>query len=290
MPDTLCYHLKYTPSGIDLYITLLPRRTETVRIDRKSPVPLYYQLAESLRERIITGQLPPGAQLPSERELSEEAGISRMTARQGLAYLEREGLLEVKPGVGTFVVAPKLTHEPLHLLGFTEEIIRQGGAPSSQVLEQAITVPTPRVSDGLRLARQARVVKIARLRLSQGLPLLLETVYLPADLCPGLEAADLTGRSLYAILAQQYRLQLARAQQTIEATVANAYESELLGVEPGASMLLLEGVTYAADERPVEYFKAIYRGDRFKFAIQSRHNGVENIENATVIHQAEVVR
>jgi GntR family transcriptional regulator len=259
-------------------------------LNKKSPVPLYYQLAESLRERILTGQLAPGVQLPSERELSEEAGISRMTARQGLAYLEREGLLEVKPGIGTFVVAPKLTHDPLHLLGFTEEIIRQGGAPSSQVLEQALTLPTRRVAAGLQLEPNELVVKIARLRLSQGLPLLLETVYLAARLCPGLETADLTGRSLYAILEQHYRLQLARAQQTIEATVANAYESELLGVEPGASMLLLEGVTYSVDERPVEYFKAVYRGDRFKFAIRSRHNGVENIENATVIHQPEVVR
>jgi GntR family transcriptional regulator len=253
-------------------------------LNKKSPVPLYYQLAESLRERILTGQLAPGVQLPGERELSEEAGISRMTARQGLAYLERAGLLEVKPGIGTFVVAPKLTHDPLHLLGFTEEIIRQGGAPSSLVLEQALTLPSAPVAAGLQLERGEQVVKIARLRQSQALPLLLEIVFLPAQLCPGLEHEELTGQSLYGLLAQKYHLHLERVEQTIEATVANAYEADLFGIEPGVAMLLLEGVAYAAEGRPVEYFKAIYRGDRFKFAIESRHNGVENVENATVIH------
>nr|HMN31029.1 GntR family transcriptional regulator [Caldilineaceae bacterium] len=73
-------------------------------LDKESPVPLYYQLAELLRERIVAGEYKAGEQLPSERELSEQANISRMTARQAVAYLERQGVLVVKPGLGTYVV------------------------------------------------------------------------------------------------------------------------------------------------------------------------------------------
>lgn len=93
-------------------------------LDKSSPIPLYYQLAELIRERIQSGELKPGDQLPSERDLSEQVAISRMTVRQAVAYLVREGTLVVKPGVGTFVAEPKLTYDALHLLGFTEEMIR----------------------------------------------------------------------------------------------------------------------------------------------------------------------
>jgi GntR family transcriptional regulator len=254
-------------------------------LDKKSPVPLYYQLAELLRERITAGEYKAGEQLPSERELSEQAAISRMTARQAVAYLERQGVLVVKPGLGTYVVEPKLTHNPLHLLGFSEETIRQGGAPSSRVIEQTLATPPQSVAAGLQLPSTAVVVKIARLRLSEGTPLLLETVFLPALLCPHLEFVDLTGQSLYELLAQKYGLRPVRATQTIEATLANAYEAELFGVAAGVPMLLLEGITYLSDGKPVEYFKAIYRGDRFKFAIENRQQGLEQVENAKVIHQ-----
>lgn len=247
-----------------------------MRLNKASPIPLYYQLAERLREQIAVGELKPGAQLPAERELSEQAAISRMTARQAVAYLVREGVLEVRPGVGTFVAAPKLTYDALHLLGFTEETMRQGGTAQSQVLEQSSLTPSPRVAAGLQLALGEQVVKITRLRLAQALPLLLETVYLPTALCPGLASADLTTQSLYSLLAERYHLQLARAWQTFESTIANDYEAELFGVPPGSGMILLEGVTFTRDERPVEYFKAIYRGDRCKFAVESQRNGWSN--------------
>lgn len=229
-------------------------------------------MAEWLRERISTGELKPGEQLPSERELSEQAGISRMTARQAVAYLVNQGALTVKPGIGTFVIEPKLAHDPLHLLSFTETMMPRGAAVTSQVLMQDLVTPPPRVAQGLALTAGALALKIVRLRLSAETPLLLETVYLPAVLCPGLELADLTTQSLYAMLEGQYGLQLYRARQTLETTVANEYEAELFGVPPGMGMILLEGVTYQENEQPVEYFKAIYRGDRFRFELESQRN------------------
>ena len=241
-------------------------------LDKVSPIPLYYQLAELIREQIESGELKPGDQLPSERELGERADISRMTARQAVAYLVNQGTLVARPGVGTFVVEPKLTHDALHLLGFTEEMIHKGWAATSRVLEQTLVTPPPPVTTWLELKPGEPAVKIVRLRLSQDVPLLLETIFLPAALCPGLESEDLGAKSLYTLLEQRYGLRLERARQTFESTTANEYEARLFGITPGAPMILLEGVTYGSQGRPLEYFKAVYRGDRFKFELDSYRN------------------
>jgi len=248
---------------------------------KSSPIPLYYQLAEAIRERIRAGDLTPGRQLPSEREIADHAGISRMTARQALTYLVRDGVLDVKPGVGTFVAAPKLTYDALHLLGFTEETMRHGGVVVSRVLEQAVIAPPPVVAAVLTLAPDDEVVKVVRIRSSGETPLLLETSYLPLARCHGLEHADLGSHSLYGLLELRYGLRLDRARQTIEATIANDYESELLMVPSGAPMLLLEGATFTDDARPAEYFKAVYRADKITFALESQREHGGRSEPAT---------
>jgi GntR family transcriptional regulator len=241
-------------------------------LDKNSPIPLYYQLAELIKEQIRSGELKPGAQLPAERSLSERHAISRMTARQAISYLTREGTLIARHGLGTFVAEPKLTHDALHLLGFTEEIMQRGGKAVSHVVEQALALPPLRVATELQLAASEQVVKIVRLRLSDAMPLLLETTYIPAAVCPALVYEDLATQSLYALLERRCGVRLKRARQTLEATVANEYESQLFGVAPGMAMILLEGVTYDEHDRPTEYFKAIYRGDRFKFAFESERS------------------
>lgn len=160
-------------------------RANSIQIEKSSPIPLYYQLAESIKEQIGSGHLRPGEQLPAERDLAEQVGISRMTARQAIAYLVREGTLEVRHGAGTFVASPKLTYDALHLLGFTAEMMRQGGVVGSRVLEQTVVTPPPRVAAELNLAPDDQAAKIVRLRFSNETPLLLETSFIPIALYPG---------------------------------------------------------------------------------------------------------
>ncbi|GAB4431095.1 MAG: GntR family transcriptional regulator [Chloroflexi bacterium OHK40] len=238
-------------------------------LNRSVPVPLYYQLAELIREQIAAGELRPGDQVPGERTLSEQYQISRMTARQALVYLEREGTLVSEQGRGTFVAAPKLTYDALHLLGFTEAMLLRGAKPRARVLEQGVVTPPLRVARDLGLAGGEEAVKIVRLRFSDVTPLLLETSYIPLSRCPGLAQDDLASQSLYTLLEQRYGVRLLRATQTLEATVANAYEQQLFGVAEGMPMILLTGVTFDDHNKPVEQFKAIYRGDRFKLTYES---------------------
>lgn len=252
----------------------------SIQIEKASPIPLYYQLAESIKEQIRSGDLRPGEQLPGERDLAEQVGISRMTTRQAIAYLVRDGVIVVRHGTGTFVAEPKLTYDALHLLGFTAEMIRQGGVVGSRVLEQKVLIPPVRVAAELNLAPDDRVTKIVRLRLSRETPLLIETSFIPEFLYPGLDHEDLAAQSLYELLEQRPGLHLKHARQTLEATIANDYESSLLGVQPGTPMILLEGVTYLDSGSPAEYFKAIYRGDRFKFVLESQRNGTDESAGA----------
>lgn len=257
-------------------------------LDKDSPIPLYYQLVEALREQIRAGELQPGTQLPSERELSERYGISRMTVRQALQYLIREEALIARQGLGTFVAEPKLTYDPLHLLGFTEDMLRRGAAATSRVIEQATVDPTASIATRLALRPRERAVRIVRLRLSDGMPMLLETVYLPANRFRGIERADLAKQSLYRLMRERYGVRLQGAVSTLEAVQANDYESELFGIQLCTPMILLEGVTYDEDDRPVEYFKAVYRGDRFRIEFDSRPRRSRDAINAS--HMSVVLR
>jgi GntR family transcriptional regulator len=192
-----------------------------------------------------------------------------MTARQAIAFLVREGVVIARHGLGTFVAEPKLTHDALHLLGFSEEITRQGGSPISRVIEQSLEAPPARVGAALQLRPGDMATRMVRLRLADDTPLLLETSYISAALCPELHHQELAAQSLYAVLEQRYGLHLRRARQTLEATVANDYEAKLFGITPGAAMILLESIACDERDRPIEYAKAIYRGDRFKFTFVS---------------------
>lgn len=245
-------------------------------LNKHSPIPLYYQLVEKLSEQIRLGELKPGDQLPSERVMSEDYNISRMTVRQAIGYLIKAGQLVAQQGLGTFVAEPKLAYNPLHLLGFTEEMMLKGEETSSRVLEQVKVVPPVRIATELELTPEQATIKIVRVRLSGETPLLLEIVYLPFSLCAGVETEDLENQSLYTLLETRYGLRLNRAHQTFEATIANDYEAELFGIPKGTGMILLEGVTYTDTGQPVEHFKAIYRGDRFKLVLESRRDPLEN--------------
>lgn len=242
-------------------------------IQKNSPVPLYYQLAEHIRTQIQTGTLQPGDRLPSERDLSQQAGVSRMTARQALAYLVQAGLLSIRHGVGAFVAEPKVAYPILHLRSFTESMAQAGKPVFSRVLVQAVSVPPPNVAVALELDAGEEAVKLVRLRGVDEVPLLLETSYVALHLCPGLAQLDLADQSLYHLFESRYGLVVSRARQTFEATAANDYEQQIFGLHHEVPMLLLEGVTYTGADLPLEYFKAVYRGDRCSFAFESRRAG-----------------
>jgi GntR family transcriptional regulator len=239
-------------------------------LDKDSPIPLYYQLVETLRERIRSGELKPGTQLPPERDLSEHFGISRMTVRQALQFLVNEEALVARQGLGTFIAEPKLTYDPFHALGFTDDMMRRGADATSRVIEQRVIEPPVNIATHLNLQPKDHTTKIVRLRLSDGVPMLLETVFVPSKRFAGLERANLSKQSLYQLMRDKYGVRPAGARHTLEAVQATDYETELFGLPASMPMILLQGVTFDESDQPIEFFKAVYRGDRFQIQLDSR--------------------
>jgi GntR family transcriptional regulator len=218
-----------------------------------------------LTTEITAGRYRAHQRLPSERELATRFKVSRMTVRQALLELARDGTIYTRVGKGTFVAAPKIDQQLRALTGFSQEVLARGGTPSSRVLEAQVIPATPEVAAALRIRPDAEVIMLSRLRLFDGAPLAIETAYLPFVLFPNLLRHDFAVESLYDVLENKYTLTLTRADQSIEAALAGVRELELLELTPPAAVLKMQRLTLTSDGVPVEYVLSAYRGDRYKF-------------------------
>lgn len=239
------------------------------KIDRGTYIPYYVQVHDALKEYIEHGNAQSGDQLPSEPELCRLFDVSRTVIRQALRDLEREGLIVRRKGRGTFVAEPKIGGSLFQeLTGFYQDMSRKGHTPSSIVLKQTIIPANVKVATFLQVPPETAVVRIDRVRYADGEPIVLVTTYLPHALCPHLVETDLTQRSLYALLEESYGLVISRGRRVLEAVLATEYEAGLLDIHEGAPLILLESISYLADGTPLEYFKALHRGDRSKFEVE----------------------
>lgn len=238
-------------------------------IDRhETSIPLYIQIAESLLDRIESGELEPGDRLPSERELSRKLGVNRMTLRRALRLLETQGLLVRRRGDGTYIAEPKIERQASRLVPFTRGMKRRGYVPGARVITFEKRPAEAAVAKKLRLLVSAPVYFVLRLRLLNREPVMLERLTVPAHRFPGFERFDLSSRSIYEVFENEYGVRIVRAQQSLEPVVATEYEAELLGIEPGAPLMLERRLGFDQNDQPVEYGKDLYRGDRFRFVTE----------------------
>jgi GntR family transcriptional regulator len=235
-------------------------------LGQDSSKPYYAQIKDYILYRINHGELAAHDRVPSERSLSEQFGVSRLTVSKALKELVLEGKLYTRVGKGTFVREMPINQSLDVLTSFSAEMGRRGQLPSSRVLE-ALTVPaTETLSRRLNVPVGVSLVKLKRVRLASEQPIALETAYLIAGDCEGmLERFDFRHESLYRVLEQHYGLRLTRAEQEIEARLATAEEAEVLHLTGNSPVLSMLRVTFVDDARAVEYVESAYRGDRYKF-------------------------
>lgn len=237
-------------------------------LNKNIPIPLYYQLKEMLTETISKGELPPGTLMPSERELSERFGISRMTVRQALGEMVKEGLLVREQGKGTFVAEPKISQSLFKLTSFSEDMRSRGMKPDSHIRAVYIQKTPPVVAEALGLAEDQQVIVMERVRLADQKPMAFEISHLPFDRFPGLDQAGLHTSSLYSLLQEKYGLSIKYARQTIEVGLSKPDESDILAIPVGSPVLFFERVTFDVEDYPFEYVKSVYRGDRYKLHVE----------------------
>ncbi len=232
-----------------------------MEIDKRSPIPIYFQLKNMIKDEIESGTLKPGAYIPSEREYSERYEISRMTVRQALKELEREGLIIRERGRGSFVARPKI--EQKDIMSFTQMVKEMGMEPSTEVIDMKRTV-IGNLHEKLMLDSSERMFEITRLRCANSIPVAVETDYIPERFAPDIDSRDLTG-SLYRLLKDEYGIEVKLSRAVFEAVMSDNYLERILSAETHIPLLRVESINMA--DKPVFYENSFYRSDVFKYEV-----------------------
>ncbi|MEV2276018.1 GntR family transcriptional regulator [Nocardiopsis sp. NPDC049922] len=241
--------------------------TETplsIPIDRSSPVPLYFQVAQELERRIMAGELAVGTKLENELVLAERLGLSRPTLRRSIEYLVDRGLLVRKRGVGTQVVMPRV-RRPLELSSLYDDLSRAGEQPRTEVLRLAVEAPPDAIATALEVDPGTEVYVLERLRYARDEPLALMHNYVPTTLV-ALDEERLAHQGLYQLL-RAAGVTMKIASQTIGARNATAAEARVLGESRGAPLLTMERTVYDDVGRVVEVGSHVYRASRYAFEL-----------------------
>lgn len=222
--------------------------------------PRYREIEAALRERIA--HLRPGQRLPSDADLCEEFGVSRMTARHAMAQLADEGLVRRDPGRGTFVAQPPTHRRANFLMTFSHEMRRQGRVPSSRIVERRTRKASDRERAELRAPRDSDVVELRRVRLADHEPVAVETAVLNTHCIEAVMSADLETGSLHEALIG-IGVVPTRGQATIGAEAATGEDAVLLGIRPGSPVLVERRLIFDQRGRPIERTESRYAGDRY---------------------------
>jgi DNA-binding GntR family transcriptional regulator len=233
-----------------------------VRIDRHSPVPLYFQLAQHLEQAIDSGEIVQGSRLDNEIQFAAELGLSRPTVRRAIQYLVDKGLVVRKRGVGTTVVHAKVKRG-IELTSLYDDLSSSGQEPGTVVLSNGVEPAGAEVASALGLAEGAPVIALERVRLAQGEPIALMHNYLPPTV-PGITTEALERHGLYQIIRAS-GIYLHSAVQTIGARNASAAEARILDEVKRAPLLTMERTAYDERGTAVEYGNHVYRASRYCF-------------------------
>lgn len=211
---------------------------------------------------VLTGKLKPEAKIQSEREFSDELGVSRMTVRKALTELVNEGLLERRHGSGTYVAKPKVTYESHEMVNYVQAMEARNISTSSQLLEFDEIVASRRLAETLQIEIGNPIFRVFVLRLANRVPVVLERVFFPRVRFPDLQEWDLEKSSIYDLLTSVYKTIPGRISQTVEAVSATDVVARQLRVEEGSPLLMLTRIIYSKESgKPVVFAQDFLRSD-----------------------------
>lgn len=225
---------------------------------------LYLRVYGEIAAQIASGAVTRGGQLPPERVLAEQLGVSRATLRRALAALRADGLIEQVQGRGTFVAVPQLVEPANTLMSFTQLARGRSTVPGARVLEARLRPATIDEAERFRIAPGSEVFGLERLRTMDELPVGINYSVVPLSAAPAMAEADWTSASLYELLARGGSVPV-RADYEIEARSASAEQARQLGLAPSAPVLFVGVSSYTRDGRLIEIGEVVYRGDRYRF-------------------------
>jgi GntR family transcriptional regulator len=232
-------------------------------------LPLYLQLKEILKQRILSEEWKTRARIPTELDLIREFDVSRTTVREAVAELAREGLLEKRQGRGTFVRRPPLEVPLKKLTGFAEEVLERGQVPSAALLSAGFVWDHFYEMYQLQIPKGEPVLRIERIRLADRAPVAVERSFWPAAIGELLLEEHLDDAQFYPLLERR-GVHLKEADEQILAVNATEEEARILDVEAGEALLEMRRISYGVDGKPVEYTRTRYRSDRYSYRVRLR--------------------
>lgn len=230
-------------------------------------VPVYIQIHNEIRKEIESGKWAVGERIPSERQLSQDFDVSRMTLRQAIQTLVDEGILQRQVGSGTYVASSKVQEKMSGTTSFTEITESQGKKPSSKTVSYHVADPSISEIEKLKLKNGDQVLRMERIRYADKQPICFEVATIPIEIVNSLNKKDITS-SLYKALEDKAGLKLGDATQTVSAILASEKIANFLNVKRGSAILRVRQVTTLDDNRPFEYVRSQYAGDRFEFYLE----------------------
>jgi GntR family transcriptional regulator len=235
---------------------------------------LYARIEETIAAEIAQGEYRPGDQLPTEDALLRRFQVSRITVRRAIQNLVSRGLLEIRRGLGTFVLSPRIEAELTKLTGFVEDMNAAGRNATARVVSQGIVAGSARVAERLQLAKGTKVMQIKRVRLAGGIPISFDETYLPLPLGKQIVRNDLRLHPIFTLLEEKYGVPLLEADYALEAVIATKAVADALQVRVGSPIFQIERTSMTTGNQPVDYEVLSYRGDLVRFVTKLlRHPG-----------------
>lgn len=239
-----------------------------MEINRKSKLPLYYQLKEILKEEVDVGKYKPGERIPSENEFSSMLGISRNTSKQAIADLVSEGILFRIQGKGTFVAEKKKFSGVMESYSFSEELKNGSSRLTTRVIFAEEIFESKETLQYLKLKESSELFRIQRLRLLNDVPVALQTSYIPKFFCPDLLKYDLSTNSMFDLLKENFNIGFSSFTESLSCVKADQYESGLLKVKKGSPLFFLTRKTYTKNDEIIEVARSFMPGDRCEFCFK----------------------
>ncbi|WP_026571286.1 MULTISPECIES: GntR family transcriptional regulator [Sediminibacillus] len=230
-------------------------------------IPLYLQLMDKIIEKINAQEYREQEKLPSERELCDMYGMSRITVRQAMQELEREGYIYKLHGKGTFVAPKSYSQNLVKLYSFTDEMRKIGKIPTSKVLSFEAVEAEEAIGSKMGIHPKEEVYKVVRLRLADEEPLMYETSYIPVAKFPGLTQETLDKQPMYEVFYNDYNIPVNKAVESFSPTLVREEEAKHLRISSKQTAMLIKRYAYS-DKQLIEYTITVARGDKFEYKVE----------------------
>ncbi len=255
-------------------------------LDKASPIPLYYQLQEVIRDRVESGEWRAGQQVPPEYELCKEFNLSRGTVRQALASLVREGLLHRRRGRGSFITTPRISQDTLGIAGSFMSCVYEttGKQFSSRLISIGTINARSPLTEKLEVVEATEVIETREVILMDGRPHFLVVTHVRKDQFPGLEEADLGDGSVSDLLREQYGIQVSRAEGWLEPLLISTHDAVLLEAREGAPAMVFDRIHYAADGKPLMVTRHTVHGELGRLTFTSNETLTKSLKTPLTQH------